>query len=153
MYSSHYRTYCISKLLSQALAFGAQEGRWHVHCHLLPWVTKSKHLQHILPGLRTPFQVMWWFFAVQIKSAHAGIKAVMLTSSALTPECLYFTKIKRHSVYEGEYREMALYFNFFPEAQGFLMRLTKEQYSGLETHIKRTSPISKRKKKIGHWPF
>jgi hypothetical protein len=77
--------------------------------------------------------------------SRARIKATMLASSALSSDCLYFTKIKKHTEKEGEYHEMALYFNFFSEGQGFIMRLTKGQSSGLETHIKGTSPISKGK--------
>lgn len=30
---------------------------------------------------------------------------------------------------------MAFQFNFFPEGQGFIMSLTKEQYSELDTQI------------------
>lgn len=76
----------------------------------------------------------------------AGIKATRLTSSAGSPDCLYSTKIKKHTGNEGEYHEMALHFNFFSEGQGSVMRLTKEQSSGLETRIKGTFPISKEKK-------
>lgn len=60
--------------------------------------------------------------------------------------CLYSTKIKKHIENEGEYHEMALYFNCFPKGQSFITRLTKEQYSRPETHVKRTSPTSKGKK-------
>lgn len=73
------------------------------------------------------------------------IKATTLTPSACSPDCLYFTKIKNQTQNEGACHEMALYFNFFSEGQGSIMRLTKEQSSGLETCIKGTFLISKEK--------
>lgn len=54
-----------------------------------------------------------------------------------------FIKIKNHTEEEGEPHEVTLYFNFFTEGQVYVMRLTKEQFSGLGRHMKRNFPASK----------
>ena len=67
--------------------------------------TKNKRLDHGPPEFRMQFQTARWFSAMQVWSAHAGIKATVLSLSALSPDCLHFTKIKSIQIMEGNIKK------------------------------------------------